>query len=50
MCVVNNDAKSHSARPLEKCMQEAEREKKGMYLEACLQKGRQFYPFVASVH
>ena len=30
-------------------MQEAEREKECMYLEACLQQRRHFYPFVASV-
>ena len=49
MRVVNTDAKSHSAKPLEKCLQEAERAKKRMYLEECLQKSRKFSPFVASV-
>ena len=37
MHVVNTDAKSHSAKTPKKCLQEAEREKKRMYLEACLQ-------------
>ena len=33
----------------EKCLQEAERGKKWMYLEACLQQRRHFSHFVASV-
>ena len=37
MRVVNTDAKSHSAKTPEKCLQEAEREKKKIYLESCLQ-------------
>ena len=37
MRVVNIDAKSHSATTPEKCLQEAERVKKKMYLEACIQ-------------
>ena len=49
MCVVNTDEKSHSAKTPEKCLQEAERGKKWMYLEACLQQSRDFYPIVASV-
>ena len=49
MCVVNTDAKSHSAKPPEKCFQEVEIAKKCMYLEACLQQRRHFSPFVASV-
>ena len=48
--VVNTDAKSHSWKQPEKCLQEAEREKKQMYLEACLQQRRHFSPFVASVY
>ena len=32
-----------------KCLHEAEKEKKKMYLEACLQQRQQFSPFVASV-
>ena len=49
MRVVNTDAKSHSGKTPEKCMQEAKRGKKRMYLEACLQQRRHFSPFVASV-
>ena len=49
MRVVKTYAKSHSAKTPEKCLQEAERAKKKMYLEACLQQGQQFCPFVASV-
>ena len=49
MHVLNTDAKSHSTKPPEKCLQEAERAKKRMYLEACLQQLRHFSPFVASV-
>ena len=33
----------------EKCLQEAERGEKRMYLESCLQQRRQFSPFVTSV-
>ena len=36
MCVVNIDALSYVRRSPEKCLQEAERGKKKMYLEACL--------------
>ena len=43
------DAKSHMAKDPEKCLNEAERGKKRMYLEACLQQLRNFSPFVASV-
>ena len=46
MRVVNTDAKSHLENPLEKCLQEVERAKKRMYLEACLQQRRNFSPFV----
>ena len=49
MLVVNTDAKSHISKTPDKCLQEAERGKKRMYLEACLQQSRHFYPFVASV-
>ena len=49
MRVVNTNAKSHSAKTPEKCLQEAERGKKRMYLEACIQQRRHFYPFVDSV-
>ena len=49
MRVVNTDAKSHRTKDPERCLQEAERGKKQMYLEACLQQSRRFSPFVASV-
>ena len=49
MLVVNTDAKSHTAKKTEKCLQEAKRRKMRMYLEACLQQRRHFSPFVASV-
>ena len=49
MRVVNTDSKSHSAKTPEKCLQEAERAKKNIYLESCLQQRRHFYTFVASV-
>ena len=47
--VVNTGTKSHLEKTPEKCLQEAEQAKKKMYLEACLQKRRKFYPFVASI-
>ena len=34
--VVNNGAKYHLTEALEKCIQEAEKKKKNIYLEACL--------------
>ena len=49
MHFVNTDAKSHLAKTPEKCLQEAERAKNKMYLEACLQQRRHFSPFVASI-
>ena len=49
MCVVSTDAKSHSAKTPEKCLQEVESGNKRMYLEACLQQRRHFSPFIASV-
>ena len=49
MRVVNTDAKSHRTKYPERCLQEAERGKKRMYLEAYLQQRRNFSPFVASV-
>ena len=48
MRVVNTDAKSYWGRTPEKCLEEAEKGKKKMYLEACLQQRRHFSPFVAS--
>ena len=49
MRVVNTDAKYHSAKTPGKCLQEAERGKKRMFLEACLYQRRHFSSFVASV-
>ena len=49
MRVVNTDAKSYWGRTPEKCLEEAEKGKKKMYLEACLQQCRNFSPYVASV-
>ena len=49
MCVVNTDALSYIRQSPEKCLQEAERGKKKMYLEACLHQRQHFSPFVASV-
>ena len=50
MCVVNTDVKYHSVKKPEKCLQEAERGKKRMYLEACLHQRSNFSPFVALVY
>ena len=49
MRVVNTDAKSYWGKSPEKCLEEAEKSKKKMYLERCLQQCRNFSPFVASV-
>ena len=49
MRVVNTDAKYYLGKQPEKCLQEAERENKWMYLEACLQQHKHFSPFVTSV-
>ena len=49
MRVVNTDTKSYWGRTPEKYLEETEKGKKKMYLEACLQKRRHFSPFVASV-
>ena len=49
MRVVKTDALTHLKKVPEKCLHEAEKEKKKMYLEACLQQRRNFSPFVASV-
>ena len=49
MHVVNTDAKSYWERSPEGCLEEAERGKKKMYLEAFLQQRRHLSPFVASV-
>ena len=49
MRVVNTDALTYKLKEPEKCLHESEKEKKKMYLEACLQKCWHFPPFVASV-
>ena len=49
MRVVKTDALLYVRKSPEKCLQEAERGKKKMYLEACLQKRRHFSPSVSSV-
>ena len=49
MHVVNTDALTHRAKDPEKCLHEAERKRKKMYLEDFLQQRRYFSPFVASV-
>ena len=49
MGVVNTDAKSYWEKSPKICLEEAERGKKKMYLEACLQQHRHFSPLVASV-
>ena len=49
MRVVNTVALLNFSRSAEKCLHEADRGKKKMYLEACLQQYRQLSPFVASV-
>ena len=49
MRVVNTDAKSHKTKDPERCLQEAERGEKRMYLVTCLQQRRHFSPFVNSV-
>ena len=49
MRVVNTDALLYLKKAPEKCLHEAEKGKKKMYLEACLQQRQHFSPFVASV-
>ena len=49
MCVVNTNAKYHSAKAPEKCLRDADREKKNMYLEACLQQCKKFSLFIAYI-
>ena len=49
MRVVNTDALTYHQKEPEKCLHEAEKEKKNMYLKACLQQRWHFSPFVASV-
>ena len=47
MRVVNTDALLYVRNTPEKCLHKAERGKKKMYLEACLQQRQHFSPFVA---
>ena len=49
MRVVNTDALSYLEKAPEKCLHEAEKGKKKIYLEACLQQRRHISPCVASV-
>ena len=49
MRVVNTDAKYYLEKTTDKCLQEAARSKKIIYLEACLQQCQHFLPFVESV-
>ena len=49
MRVVNTDTPTHRTKDPAKCLHEAKRGKKRMYLEACLQQRRHFSPFVALV-
>ena len=49
MRVGNTDAPKYQKKEPEKCLHEAERGKKKMYLEACLQQRWHFSPFVSSV-
>ena len=49
MRVVNTDATSYQSKTPEKCLKNAEKEKKKKYLNACLKNCRNFTNFVASV-
>ena len=49
MRVLNTDTKSYWEKSPKKCLEEADKSKKKMYLEACLQQRRHLSPFVASV-
>ena len=49
MSVVNTDAKAYKEKSPKKCLVEAEKSEKKMYLERCLQECRHFSSFVASV-
>ena len=49
MRVLNTDAKYYLAKTPNKCLYEAAREKKKMYLEACLLKRRHFSSFFSSI-
>ena len=49
MRVVNTDTLTYQSKAPEKCLHEAEKGKKNMYPEACIQQRRLFSPFVALV-
>ena len=49
MRVVNTDTPAYQKKEPEKCLHEAEKGKKKIYLEACLQQRRHFSTFVASL-
>ena len=49
MRFVYTDALTYRTKAPEKCLHEAEKGKKKMYLGVCLQQRRHFSPFVASV-
>ena len=49
MQVVNTDTQSHRTKNPERCLQEAERGKNRVYLEARIQQRRHFSPFSALV-
>ena len=50
MRVVNTDALTYQLKAPEKCLHKAEKGKKKIYLEACLQQRWHFSPFFASVY
>ena len=49
MIIVKTDAKSHLSKTPKKCLQEAERVKKKIFLEVCLQQHQHFSTFATSV-
>ena len=49
MRLVNTDALTYQSKVPEKCLHEEEKGKKKMYVEACLQQRRHFFPFVTSM-
>ena len=49
MHCLNTDALTYQSKAPEKCLHDAEKGKKNMYLEACLQKRWNFSPFFSLV-
>ena len=47
--ITNTDAKPYSKQDPAKVLESQEKEKKQNYLEACLQQGHHFTPFICSV-